>query len=334
MIKIKENLFFMLYACCLPVKGASRSIICDLQRDTFTYITNEIFDMLNSTVFLEKIENSDKKDDIIAILNYLKEEGVGFYTSNPENFPKINFALNDFPEIVKNSIIDFDRNSNHDLLSIVEQLSELRCSAVELRFFDEVSQDIFTKYLSCFVSSTIRTLNIVLRYSDWTTLENMDEILFNNKRLNKIVIHNSCNALSQKQNLQSRIHYIVDNIQDAFCCGNISPYYFISNIDFFKDAITSNTCLNKKICVDSRGDVKNCPAMSISYGHISTTRLKECLDNEQFKKMWSIKKDDVEVCKNCEFRYICTDCRVFTINDNLYSKPKKCNYDPYKNTWN
>ncbi|MCL2414464.1 MAG: grasp-with-spasm system SPASM domain peptide maturase [Bacteroidales bacterium] len=334
MIKIKENLFFMLYACCIPVKGAKRSIICDLQRDTFTYVTNEIFDMLNRPISLDKIKDSAEKNDVTAILNYLKEQGIGFYTSNPENFPKIDFASNDFPEIVKNAIIDFDKNSDHNLLSIVEQLSELRCSAVELRFFDEISQDNFTEYLSCFAKSTVRALKVVLKYSEWTTIENMDEILFDNKRLRKIVIHHSSNTLSQKPNTQSRIHYVTDQIKDAYHCGNISPYYFISNISFFKEALTSNTCLDKKVCVDSKGYIKNCPAMDTSYGHINTTKLKDCLNNEQFKKMWHIQKDDIEICKDCEFRYICTDCRAFITNDNLFSKPKKCNYDPYENTWN
>lgn len=74
--------------------------------------------------------------------------------------------------------------------------------------------------------------------------------------------------------------------------------------------------------------------MKHSYGHIQHTKLKECLEKEDFKKLWHIKKDEIEICRDCEFRYLCPDCRVFTISDNLYSKPKKCNYDPYKNSWN
>ena len=138
----------------------------------------------------------------------------------------------------------------------------------------------------------------------------------------------------QKPNLQSIIYFTTDHISDASCCGNISPFYFQSNIDFFKEALTSNTCLNRKLCVDSMGYVKNCPAMEKSYGHIHNIKLKECLENEHFKKLWDIKKDDIEICKDCEFRYICPDCRVFTLTDDLYSKPKKCSYDPYKNSWN
>ena len=49
----------------------------------------------------------------------------------------------------------------------------------------------------------------------------------------------------------------------------------------------------------------------------------------------NIKKDQISVCKDCEFRYVCTDCRAYTQNSgDQYSKPLKCNYDPYTATWN
>jgi len=225
------------------------------------------------------------------------------------------------------------KSSNHDLQSIINQLSDLRCTAVELRFFDIITKNTLLKNLKCFDKSTVRTINILLKYSSWTSIENIDKILTTNKRLSRIVIHNSPEKLFQNHNSQILL-FTKEEITNAFCCGNISPYYFQSNIDFFKEAISSNTCLDKKLCIDTRGYLKNCPAMENSFGHTSTTKLKDCIKNEYFQKLWYIKKDDIEICKNCEFRYICPDCRAFTISNDLYSKPKKCSYDPYTNLWN
>jgi len=52
------------------------------------------------------------------------------------------------------------------------------------------------------------------------------------------------------------------------------------------------------------------------------------------KKYWNITKDQIDICKDCEFRHICTDCRAY-IEDpkNIYSKPLKCGYNPYTNDW-
>lgn len=45
------------------------------------------------------------------------------------------------------------------------------------------------------------------------------------------------------------------------------------------------------------------------------------------------KKDNIKVCKDCELRYNCIDCRAGHQVDNG-SKPVGCNYDPYKLIWN
>ena len=31
--------------------------------------------------------------------------------------------------------------------------------------------------------------------------------------------------------------------------------------------------------------------------------------NELYEKYWNMTKEDVEQCKDCEYRYICFDCR-------------------------
>jgi SPASM domain peptide maturase of grasp-with-spasm system len=80
--------------------------------------------------------------------------------------------------------------------------------------------------------------------------------------------------------------------------------------------------------------IKNCPSMEHSYGSINNSTPAAILKLKKFQASWAIKKDAIEICKDCEFRYICSDCRAFTQNNNPNSKPLKCNYDPYTATWN
>jgi SPASM domain peptide maturase of grasp-with-spasm system len=111
---------------------------------------------------------------------------------------------------------------------------------------------------------------------------------------------------------------------------NIHPSYFTVNNDFFLEAQMFNTFLNKKIAIDQHGLIKNCPSFDSDYGHHKETLLVDVINSFGFKDTWAIKKDKVLVCKDCKFRYMCSDCRVFIENpDNLFSKPAKCNYDPY-----
>jgi SPASM domain peptide maturase of grasp-with-spasm system len=74
--------------------------------------------------------------------------------------------------------------------------------------------------------------------------------------------------------------------------------------------------------------------MKKSYGNIRQTTLSEALKKNGFKDYWEINKDQIDVCKDCEFRYICTDCRAFIQEPgNMFSKPLKCSYSPYTSLW-
>lgn len=79
--------------------------------------------------------------------------------------------------------------------------------------------------------------------------------------------------------------------------------------------------------------------MPESYGNIKDTTLEEALNKPGFKKYWNVTKDMIEVCKDCEFRYVCTDCRAYTERTTFdkkeidLSKPLKCGYNPYTNEW-
>jgi SPASM domain peptide maturase of grasp-with-spasm system len=105
-------------------------------------------------------------------------------------------------------------------------------------------------------------------------------------------------------------------------------------MELFMESKFHNSCLNRKVTIDKNGDVYNCWNIGKSFGNIETKSIFEILGLPGFKKHWQIKKDEIAVCKDCEFRNICTDCRAF-LNDpsDIYSKPLKCGYDPYTNTW-
>jgi len=47
-----------------------------------------------------------------------------------------------------------------------------------------------------------------------------------------------------------------------------------TNLPFFTEAQCHNTCLNRKVCLDAEGNIKNCPAMAKSYGNIKDTSLE------------------------------------------------------------
>ena len=333
MIQINDNEYFKLYACCIPVKGAKRSTICDLQRNTFIYISNNIYDLFDTNNnILSSMPSLEK--ELVKVLDYLVKNEMGFITDEPNKFSALDLSNNDYPEILKNVIVDFDKNSNHNISSISSQLSKLRCSALELRFFDPISKPKFEMILSQFDKSSVRSLHVVLHNSEWTTKENLNNFCADYKRLKQIIVHSSETKSIDKVDLQTVIIYTEQRINDESHCGNISPHYFQANVDFYAETLKVNNCLDKKIGIDKNGYIKNCPSMQTTFGHVNEVLLKDVLDLKEFKYLGNIKKDEIEICKDCEFRYICLDCRAYVENsDDIFSKPKKCNYDPYSSSW-
>ena len=90
--------------------------------------------------------------------------------------------------------------------------------------------------------------------------------------------------------------------------------------------------------IDKDGFIRNCPSMPQHFGNIKDTSLENALNHPDFRKYWNVNKDIIEVCKDCEFRHICTDCRAYTERTHFeedidLSKPLKCGYNPYTNEW-
>lgn len=55
---------------------------------------------------------------------------------------------------------------------------------------------------------------------------------------------------------------------------------------------------------------------------------------KNFRQIGEISKSQISICKVCEFRRICPDSRVYTVDKTTqYSKPSKCDYDRYTASW-
>ncbi len=62
--------------------------------------------------------------------------------------------------------------------------------------------------------------------------------------------------------------------------------------------------------------------------------IKNIIDDYLISNFWKISKDYIENCKDCEYRYVCRDCRpVCMKEDNIFAKGNNCSYNPYKGIW-
>lgn len=328
-----------LYSNCILVKGASRSVICDLQLQQLHYIPNSLYELLNEHLgkTIKEIKKSygNKYDEVIdSYFQFLEEKECIFYTDFPEQFPPLNLEW-DYPHKVSNAIIDYNYESKFDIVNILNQLGNLRCKNIQIRFFSSIKEEYIRLILEHLKQkqSIITSVEIYLKDSDWTNKENIIDTIFKFPRVSQCVIHSS--DLNDIMSIGNKhLVYTHQNINSEVHCGKISPQYFSINLKTFTESKSFNSCLNRKITVDKNGNIKNCPSMFLSYGNINETSLEDVINDSDFKKIWSINKDQIDICKDCEFRYVCTDCRAYVDNSkDKYSKPLKCGYNPYTTKW-
>jgi SPASM domain peptide maturase of grasp-with-spasm system len=264
-------------------------------------------------------------------LTFLYHNQFGYTTDSPVQALRLDLstdANNDY-QLITNAIVDYEACTQHSLKDIAGQLNELGCMALELRFYYPVSREKLETEMSYVFDTSIRTLEVVLESSDDYSVESILDIKALYPFLRKITVSNSCeNTVYHRDELT--IIFTHDIIRDERCCGVTNELYCIAETKLFIESVHFNSCLNKKIAVDKNGFIRNCPSMSNHYGHISVKSLVETVLNDQFRKVWNISKDQIEVCSDCELRYVCQDCRAYIEDQsNIYSKPIKCNYNPY-----
>ena len=204
--------------------------------------------------------------------------------------------------------------------------------ALQIRVFSKINYYKLNKLIDS-LSSWVYSLHLVLPYEN--CMDKLIKISKRNANIEEIIVYRSPkdDEFFIKENLFGKIKFTEQNLNSENDCGNSISKYFTTNIKFFNESLHHNNCLNKKLCLDKNVFIKNCPSINKNFGHILDVNLATILNDLDFKYLWSINKDKINDCKVCEFRYVCFDCRAFTIENNIYSKPRKCNYNPYEGSF-
>ena len=335
----KKLSYPVLYANCITVRGHQRSLICDLQMGTFEFIPNSLHEIITKYFHLTREEIDEEfptySDTLEEYFDFLSSKKMIFFTNNPMNFPKLSLAW-DEPAFISNAIIDVGFQEKIDFGLVFNDLSDLGCKFLQMRYYNEIDLAQVDKVLNLLERKRILYIDILLKKTEYHTLEELRKFCKRHQRVMNLYIHSAekDEVLYNSPKNWGNIYAIKQSIDGSIHCGIVVPSYFTTNLPTFTEAQQHNTCLNRKISIDTEGYIRNCPSMKEHYGNIKDTTLQDALAHPDFKKYWFVNKDQISVCKDCEFRYICTDCRAYIENpEDMYSKPLKCGYNPYTCEW-
>ncbi len=330
---------FQLHSTCQVVSGAQRSLIVDIYKGESHLIPNILANILRNSAgktiaeIMKEYANSTEDKEILAeYIAFLYENDIILFSNKLECYTNLSLHF-DTPDIITNAIVDVRNFSTYRLGNIFLKFQILNIRYIQVRFLEQVTVKNIQAILSL-LSSRVEALEIILPYNE-KELEELLYLFSSDVRLQAVVLYGgNSDEIMKISNNSRKVIVTTNQINSVAHCGNISKHYFSVSRDTFTESQQHNTCLNRKISIDADGYIKNCPSMAHHFGHISDTRLEDVVQNPEFTKYWYIHKDQISVCRDCEFRHICTDCRAY-IEDptDLHSKPLKCGYNPYTCEW-
>lgn len=336
--------FIVFSSSCTLTKGKNRTLIVDYLRNELYFITNDYNELLEKIdrKNINEILNLLDKDSInsfFEFVDFLVDNEIVFFTKNLSQFPKRKIE-NEKYEQIKDAIIEIDvEDFNEDLFrKNILELNLLRCNDLQLRILSNIDFVQLKNILNIVNCTSINYTELHLTYSKEINQKKIFSLIEKYAILSHIYIYSSpkndiIEFNIKKENyyqlLLGNIYYIKDDFNGGDCCGNISLNTLaFENIETHNLLKKTNGCLFKKISIDKKGFIRNCPSIDKEFGNSKSINLIDVINTDEFNKLGLINKDEIEICKECEFRYNCTDCRAFLSNpNNILSKPLKCGYN-------
>lgn len=308
--------YFQLFQSVVIIPGYRQACIYDLQLGDLRTINKSFYHVVKR---LEKksIEEvcdyygEENTTTINAYLEFLLKNNYGVIVNKEEKklFPKLSYKWNNASQIT-NCSIEISETSSKYFDRIIKLIQKIRCKSILL-----IISTNNTKTIDCFVKLLDNTIvtNVYIYCQVKTELEEyFKKLIESNFRITKFEPFND----------------------EIICSHRHGPDYFICNMDFFCESLKYNNCLNRKIHIKQSGDISNCMYSQDVFGNLDQQNLDVNILTDNFRTNWIVSKDKIDVCRNCEFRYACTDCRVFLKESKISnSQPLRCKYNPYISKW-
>lgn len=291
--------------------GYNRSSFLDIQNN-FRLIPNEFVTYLENRNGSISVNNQHEFNNLI----------------NRENFEvtnAIDYKPIKYPSDIETLLIVYSAKSLEVLCSLKEIIISHLIINVKEIWNDKITQDI--KLISKNFPST--KFSIISEYE----ITPFDEIVHKLAKLNNLKeVYLSIVASNLDFN---KLPFKVNIKQNNENSNNIISLHPSKRLMI--EAQFVNTYLNKRIFINGNGDLCLSEQHNLVLGNINQVTVKEIrelITLNEVQKYWQLTKDEIDVCKDCEFRKACIDFRkIFQRPNEEWYHKIECNYNPYIAKW-
>jgi SPASM domain peptide maturase of grasp-with-spasm system len=331
--------YLKIFERCQLVRGYQRSAIYDFDRLDYEFIPNLMYDILVEnkrllTADYYKRYSEGEQEIVKEYISFLVSGQYAFFCNQEETdrFPEISREWF-MPSAISNAIVYLNENIVY-LEKIINELCLLLCKDIVF-IMTKLNYDYLELLSEKTDETSISSISLYILYETDIDINRITSFLERNKRIKNITFFSAPKSEKIYSN-ETQLQLLENITKDCSNCKRFANYpdSFRPDQNLFFESLKFNNCLTRKISIDRNGLIKNCPNMTENYGYISKISLSSILKEDRFMQYWKISKNKIDVCKDCEYRYMCMDCR-YHINDknNILSKPEYCRYNPYICKW-
>lgn len=330
----KKN--FKLFSSCILVNGYSMDVIVDTERGDIYDIPKPLSEMLkalNATSYEEFISSSlQKKSTIDGIIDQFITQELAFFTDSPDSFPDIDLSW-DSPFKVSNAVIHVNDLKRYNLYKTINDIEKLGCQYFQVIIESNLNALQIEKIIQTFSDTRVKSVELIMPMHNLIKISELKTLIHKEPRISFIILYGSDkNKVIESYNDGRFIEVQKKDIR-IDKSEIISLDRFSKNLETYAEAQKHNTGLNKKITIDSKGNIKNYSTHSKIFGNVNTHVIEDIIDNQDFRKNWFINNDMIEKCKICQYRYVCVSNSDIEIKENSYYKKDTCTFNPKINTW-
>jgi len=325
-----DNNVLHIFSNCFFTKGAKRSLIFDIQHYKTLFVPNSMVEFVKTYHHKTKAEifadfETSNHETLNEYFDFILKNLIGAFLpqKSVKNFTELNLSYNS-PYLFENVIVDIGQNSTQEVIEILQKLDQIKIPYIQIRFSDQINFEI----LKILENLSFISVEIVVKFGTFKETDFKTD-----PKISNIFIYN---APKEKVEEFHKKQFIYKTKSNFDCCGLVTKQTFSTTPQHIYLSQKYNSCLYKKLYISENGEIKNCP-QGKNFGNIfdlSSQEISNFLQEKEFVKFWNITKDKISICQDCEFRYVCTDCRYILQNkNNPFSKPANCSYNPYICKW-
>ncbi|HSH64698.1 MAG TPA: hypothetical protein VLB84_02635 [Bacteroidia bacterium] len=325
----------VLYPNCIPVMGFKKIVFYDLERQRFNqFLKTDFFNMEEEKDCMEfdlkKVHKNGMK--LLQDYQFLMPESGDHVISfmQPSQFYKWKS-----PALITNTVLELSQYNGlleiEPFEHVMKLLERILCKHILLRINNYVSPELLKGLLQVVSLSSIQSIQLVLPFDKKYYTDDFGSFIMRQPKVKWLVFEKS----PFKKNLENKIFFCTHSVKNS---EKKSVEQFVTNLFLFSESQLHHTYFNRKLFIGSKGEIKNAPECAEIHGWIQdvehTHELIKVIKTAAFQKLWYVIKERTEVCKDCEFRYMCIDNRIPLQRDNGYwYHEQACNYDPYSGLW-